>query len=475
MACPVIIRARQSNEEIQKSLSLLCNHYEEDINLIAKFGESRAQALLDAGALEAGEDALQATKDIVQCLAENVALLRQLFSEAQFRGPPSGKAVAAGPGGVQGGNGETGSADAPTEAPPDDSEALPEKTEEPAAQVKDASRAAPGGGAPGMCSTTDNHLLSWLFCGNEATESGSSTKQLVEAIDVVESPKRGAELQIVEEGPHAAEGHSGEPVVLDESLQQVIDCMVRDWTDTAKGVRDVVLVPVLDRLRKTMGRVGQGGKALPGKKVWVPGCGMCRLAADIIKSFNCTVVASDESAAMMAALASLLWRQAPCSVYPAAQSFSAGMKGMESRKLRQDCKFAQIPGLAADTWPPPRFKLELEHSRIEDVSDKAEAFDAVVTLFVLECVADLPTTVSAVSSTLKPGGCWVNCGPISAPHSPEQRWFMFEDFHAMVEANGLEVLEDSRLHSVEYLPRSATPGTRKVYEVQLPVARKPMR
>lgn len=325
-----------------------------------------------------------------------------------------------------------------------------------------------------MCSTTDNPMLSWLFCGNEVTESGSSSKQLVEAIDVIESPKR-AELTIVEEGPHAAEGHSGEPVVLDESLEQVIDCLVRDWTDAAKGVRDVVLVPVLDRLRKTMGRVGQGGKVLPGKKVWVPGCGMCRLAADIIRSFNCTVVASDESAAIMAATASLLWRQAPCSVYPAAHSFSAGMKGMESRMLKADCKFAQIPGIALDSWPPPRFKLELEHSRIEDVSDKVEAFDAVVTLFVLECVADLPATVSAVSSTLKPGGCWVNCGPVNAPHSPEQRWFMFEDFRSMVEANGLEVLEDSRLHSVEYLPRSATPGSRKVYEVQLLVARKPMK
>lgn len=473
MNSPVFIRAKQSNADIQKLLSELCQHYEEDIELIRQIGTGRAQSLLDAGALEAGEEALQHANEISGCLAANVALLRELFKEASF-----GSAI-----------------DAPTEEISSDQDVFtpfsftqdaesneaPKKQEKDVASSNTADEAAAG--AKPICG--QNSLFSRIFCGTTSsggytTESGSAGKDEVETMDIKEFPRLQLDAGMVppreySEG-RASEGRSDRGVVLDDSLEQVIDLMVRDWSsaENAKNIRNTVLTPVLDRLRKTMGRVGPSGKALPGKKVWVPGCGMCRLATEIIKYFNCTVVASDESAAMMAALAAMLWRQRPILVHPAAQSFSAGMQGMGSRRLKEECQFMSITGLANDHWPPPRFKLELEHGRIEDVSDKAEAFDAVVTLFVLECVADLPAAVAAVSSTLKPGGIWVNCGPINAPHSPEPRWFMFEDFTAMVEANGLEVLEDSRLHSVEYLPRIVNPGSRKVYEVQLLVARKPI-
>lgn len=471
MSSPVFIRAKQSHAEIQKTLSQLCQHYEEDIEWIRQCGRVRAQALLDAGALEAGEEALRNAHEISGCLAANVALLREFFQEAKFGSP----------------------LDSPTLEIPvakDEDVFSPRAPDSTKASEKQADRDAAfntadqaAAGDKQICG--HNSLFSQLFCdatssGGYATEGGSAAKDVIESMEVKEFPNLKIEVGQWPPPREASEGLGiegrSDRAVLDESLEQVIDCLVRDWSDTsdAKNIRNKVLTPVLDRLRKAMGRVGPSGKALPGKKVWVPGCGMCRLAAEIIKSFNCTVVASDESIAMMAALAVVMWRQRPLQVHPAAQTFSAGMQGMDSRRLKQECQFTSIPGLLSESWPPSRFKLELEHGRIEDVSDKAQAFDAVVTLFVLECVADLPVAVAAVASTLKPGGIWVNCGPINAPHSPEPRWFQFEDFTAMVEAHGLEVLEDSRLQSVEYLPRTVSPGSRKVYEVQLLVARKPL-
>merc|ERR1712048_1179844 len=92
------------------------------------------------------------------------------------------------------------------------------------------------------------------------------------------------------------------------------------------------------------------------------------------------------------------------------------------------------------------------------------------TLFVLDCVASLPDAIAAIAKALKPGGIWVNCGPLRKHR--ESRPFTFTDIMALAKASGMSVLEDSRSSDWEYIPREVALGVREVYDVQILVARK---
>lgn len=238
---------------------------------------------------------------------------------------------------------------------------------------------------------------------------------------------------------------------------QALRGLARDWTDAGAAVRSQSLGLVVQRL---VDYLGSNAEAL---RILVPGCGLGRLALEVACKLGCHVVANDESAMMIGTLAGLLQR-GRVSFFPgltaSAPDSSPGVTGR--------CREAEA--VVTDDLAASASRVLLEHRDFCDAGRPEAEFEAVATLFVLDAVASLPAAVAAVSRALRPGGVWVNCGPLRKHR--ELRLFTFADVTALAEANGMSVLEDTCFGDCEYLPREAVLGLREVYEVQLLVARK---
>eukprot|EP00440_Ansanella_granifera_P003934 gb/GFBE01004271.1/.p1 GENE.gb/GFBE01004271.1/~~gb/GFBE01004271.1/.p1 ORF type:complete len:367 (+),score=82.42 gb/GFBE01004271.1/:1-1101(+) len=265
------------------------------------------------------------------------------------------------------------------------------------------------------------------------------------------------------------EGGADDAAVQAETIQHILVSMMRDWTDGSVTIRDLVLDPVLNRLVRVV-RTTKKEQASQAR-IWVPSCGMGRLAVELATSLSCSVVASDESVAMLSCLSRFL----TCGrlhLHPAAGCVSAGMDGPEGRARKYEISLPTKMRNALKVSSGGSVELQLRS--ISCASRKEEEFDAIGTLFALSKVIDMPSVVSSIARALKPGGVWVNCGPLQAHPSSEVVGFTFEELVAVAEAKGFQVLEDQRFEHVDYVPREAAAGSRDVYDVQLFVAKKPL-
>eukprot|EP00930_Biecheleria_cincta_P039616 TRINITY_DN27216_c0_g1_i1.p1 TRINITY_DN27216_c0_g1~~TRINITY_DN27216_c0_g1_i1.p1 ORF type:complete len:370 (+),score=80.95 TRINITY_DN27216_c0_g1_i1:58-1167(+) len=263
-------------------------------------------------------------------------------------------------------------------------------------------------------------------------------------------------------------GRDDEAGSVTDPILHVIISMMRDWSDASVGIRDVVLDPVTLRLVRAIKASTSVEVSLA--RIWVPGCGMGRLAMELLANLGCTVVASDESVAMLASFAQFLrWQR--CHIHPAAGCMSAAVDGDHGRSRKDEI---QLPVKMRNALKAAvnDCRLELELRSISCADKRKAEFDAIGTLFVLSKVPDLPNVVGALAAALKPGGVWVNCGPLQAHHSSPAVGFTFEELIALAEAKGFQVIEDQRFEHVDYIPRETQRGSRDVFDVQLLVAKK---
>lgn len=263
-------------------------------------------------------------------------------------------------------------------------------------------------------------------------------------------------------------GRDDEAVSITDPILHVIIAMMRDWADASVGIRDVLLDPVTLRLVRAI--KASKSVEVSDARVWIPGCGMGRLAMEVLCSLGCTVVASDESVAMLASFAQFLrWQR--CHIHPAAGCMSAAVDGDQGRTRKDEIQLpVKMRNALKAALNDCRLELQL---RSISCSDKRQSeFDAIGTLFVLSKVPDLPNVVGALAAALKPGGVWVNCGPLQAHHNSQTVGFTFEELIALAEAKGFQVIEDQRIEHVDYIPRETQRGSRDVFDVQLLVAKK---
>lgn len=263
-------------------------------------------------------------------------------------------------------------------------------------------------------------------------------------------------------------GRDDEAASVTDPILHVVISMMRDWSDASVGIRDVVLNPVTLRLVRSI--KASKPDNVTHSRIWIPGCGMGRLAMELLASLSCTVVASDESVAMLASFAQFL-RYQRCLIHPAAGCMSAAVDGEHGRNRKDDI---QLPAKMRNALKAAvdEGRLELQLRSVSCADTRQSEFDAIGTLFVLSKVPDLPTVVGALAAALKPGGVWVNCGPLQAHPTSPTVGFTFEELIALAEAKGFQVVEDQRIEHVDYIPRETQRGSRDVFDVQILVAKK---
>lgn len=94
-------------------------------------------------------------------------------------------------------------------------------------------------------------------------------------------------------------------------------------------------------------------------------------------------------------------------------------------------------------------------------------FDGIATSFFLDTTSDVGSYVSIFSRVLKPGGIWVNCGPLQY-HYPTERGFgspvrgpSLEELKSIIEQSGFEFLEQ-RFLETEYMGNALSMMSTKI-------------
>ncbi|KAL9531521.1 Carnosine N-Methyltransferase [Sphaerulina musiva] len=226
-----------------------------------------------------------------------------------------------------------------------------------------------------------------------------------------------------------------------EDASMALYHLMRDWSAQGEKERQAVFPPVLEGLEKHFGgrrrRRRRSGEEKEEKeeekKVLVPGSGTGRLASDIADlGFN--VTANDMDYCSILAY-HLLTNHTSALHEHTLQPFV-------TRWPHQANAFARYSSLTVpDHWPNKSVKL-VEGDFLEMFPQDGE-FDAVVTLFFIDMADNVIDFVSNIHRLLKPGGLWINLGPLKWGSYAELQ-LSAEEVVQLAELLGFDVDHSSR-------------------------------
>ncbi|CRG89667.1 UPF0586 protein [Talaromyces islandicus] len=208
---------------------------------------------------------------------------------------------------------------------------------------------------------------------------------------------------------------------------QAFGHLSRDWSTQGTRERQAVFPPILGALEQHFGEHGSGSKVL------VPGSGTGRLASDIADlGYDVTANELDYSSI----LAYHLLSNHTSSLHQhTLQPFVTKWAHQANPSSRYSA--LTVP----DHWPNKTVKL-IEGNFLHMFPQDGK-FDAVVTLFFIDMSNNVIDFLSNIHRLLKPGGVWVNLGPLKwASHTALQ--LSAEEVLQLADLLGFEVDHTSR-------------------------------
>ncbi|OJJ45970.1 hypothetical protein ASPZODRAFT_25875 [Penicilliopsis zonata CBS 506.65] len=170
----------------------------------------------------------------------------------------------------------------------------------------------------------------------------------------------------------------------------------RDWSTQGTKERQAVFPPILNMLEQHFGADGRGVKVL------VPGSGMGRLASDIA-DLGYEVTANEVDYGSILAYHLLINHTSSLHEH-ILQPFVTKWTYQANPSSRYST--LTVP----DHWPNKAVKL-VEGDFLKMFPRDGE-FDAVVTLFFIDMSENVIDFLSNIHRLLKPGGVWINLGPL---------------------------------------------------------------
>mmetsp|Transcript_13657 Transcript_13657/g.50883 ORF Transcript_13657/g.50883 Transcript_13657/m.50883 type:complete len:458 (-) Transcript_13657:563-1936(-) len=210
-------------------------------------------------------------------------------------------------------------------------------------------------------------------------------------------------------------------------VHQTLHSIVREWTTEGEQERVECFQPLLEELRRHLPVTPDN---LLQQKVLVPGCGLGRLVAEIVHAgyraqgnefcYQMLLV-SDYILNRMGRKRAVIcpWIDSNCNEMQSGDNLRtvqvpdvvAGdllqpMLDAESRRARASKSEGNAPGV---TIPP--FSMTAGEF-LQVYKDHVAEWDAVVTCFFLDTAPRVTTYIALIYRMLKPGGVWINGGPL---------------------------------------------------------------
>ena len=201
-----------------------------------------------------------------------------------------------------------------------------------------------------------------------------------------------------------------------DKARQTLRQFYRDWSAEGTNEREQCYTPVLDDLSRTFKDVLD--KSLVN--VLIPGAGLGRLVYETCK-LGYTVEGNELSYHQLLASNWILNHVGPAEqfhLYPFATTFS------NNTKLEHQLKAVIVPDvhpgvelhrLSMETQNPALDRMSMtaaDFILLYGEASQKHRFDAVVTVFFLDTAPNAIRYVETIRSCLKPGGMWINLGPL---------------------------------------------------------------
>ncbi|GAA5992773.1 hypothetical protein JCM10908_006926 [Rhodotorula pacifica] len=244
----------------------------------------------------------------------------------------------------------------------------------------------------------------------------------------------------------------------DGRVVETLKHFVRDWSEAGKGERDVLFPPILDALRREF------DEDTRERKVLLPGSGLARLAYEI-SLMGYQTEANDYSHFMNLG-SSLIFKHTRIAnqyeLAPYIHSFS------HHRSTENMLRTVSFP----DVVPQASRNLVFSPGDFLELYRTPETHDAVVTLFFIDTASNLVSYLDTLYGLLKPGGIWINLGPLLYYGNPAME-LPLEDVLRLAELVGFKVEEQREVKQARYTADEDGMYT-FAYDCAFWIARKPV-
>jgi len=190
------------------------------------------------------------------------------------------------------------------------------------------------------------------------------------------------------------------------TLQALTYSLVREWSDEGASERDKCFERIVRSLEQHVAK-GKDRK----RKVLVPGAALMRLPLEIVKRGY--AVEAIELCMGMVLLGTFLTQQCPEAGQHTIHPFIEE-KGGHFHKADQ-FRSVSLPDVAPKSFlasgDSAAFQVTMGDF-IENTTGRRAEFDAVATAFFLDTASMVPEYVVRIAELLRPGGVWVNVGPL---------------------------------------------------------------
>lgn len=222
-----------------------------------------------------------------------------------------------------------------------------------------------------------------------------------------------------------------------ENLRSLLRQMVRDWSTEGEAERIACYTPILEALKTSF-------PDPRGKRVLVPGAGLGRLAYELVQ-LGFSAQGNEFSLYMLLPSQFILNHSRPgcLSICPFAQPLS----NAQSRNAAH--RVITVPDIQVQ--PPPHGSIDFSMTAGDFVEvysrpEEQGAWDGIVSCYFLDTAPNVVRYLRMFWSLLKPGGRWINHGPLQyhfeGSHHEQSVELSWEEVKLVAERIGFKFVEE---------------------------------
>lgn len=230
-----------------------------------------------------------------------------------------------------------------------------------------------------------------------------------------------------------------------ERVESVLRQFVRDWSLEGSHERNTTYGPILDRMEAEFADVTRENRGLI--RVLVPGAGLGRLVYELAHAGFSTQGNEFSFPMLFGSNYILNVVRTPLSqrIYPFVHSWS--------NQWSAEAQFTSVlvPDIVADDILPTTDFSMVAGEFLEvyrGSKEHARQWDAVITCYFIDTAHNVCDYIETIQSVLKPGGLWINLGPLqyhyeNVPHETSLE-LNYEELRLVILAHGFEFVEERR-------------------------------
>ncbi|KAL0979669.1 hypothetical protein UPYG_G00188040 [Umbra pygmaea] len=189
-----------------------------------------------------------------------------------------------------------------------------------------------------------------------------------------------------------------------DKLKSTIKQFVRDWSDAGQAERDSCYLPLIKEVQRLFPREKYD---LSKVSVLVPGAGLGRLAWEIARlGYACQ---GNEWSFFMLFSSNFVLNRCEkinsMTLYPWIHQFS------NNKRSSDQTRSITFPDVNPQSLPP-NSDFSMVAGDFQEVYTEPDTWDCVVTCFFIDTAHNVIDYVETIWNILKPGGVWINLGPL---------------------------------------------------------------